>query len=137
MLRPDELQLGRGEPLEDTARVLSRYAAALVVRTFAQADVDALAAAASVPVINALTDDHHPCQALADLLTIRDRFGSLEGLNDRLSRRRQQRRALADGGRRLAGMHVMRRCRRPATSPTRRSPRSPRTRRASTAARCT
>ena len=80
MLRPDELQLGRGEPLEDTARVLSRYAAALVVRTFAQSDLDALAAAASVPVINALTDDHHPCQAVADLLTVRDRFGSLEGL---------------------------------------------------------
>jgi ornithine carbamoyltransferase len=80
MLRPDELQLGRGEPLEDTARVLSRYAAALVVRTFAQSDLDALAAAASVPVINALTDGHHPCQALADLLTLRDRFGSLEGL---------------------------------------------------------
>ena len=80
MLRPDELQLGRGEPLEDTARVLSAYAAALVVRTFAQADLDALATAASVPVINALTDEHHPCQALADLLTLRDRFGGLEGL---------------------------------------------------------
>jgi ornithine carbamoyltransferase len=80
MLRPDELQLGRGEPLEDTARVLSRYAAAIVVRTFAQHDLDALAAVASVPVVNALTDDHHPCQALADLLTIRDRFGALEGL---------------------------------------------------------
>lgn len=80
MLRPDELQLGRGEPLADTARVLSSYAAALAVRTFAQDDVDALAAAGSVPVINALTDDHHPCQALADLLTVRDRFGALEGL---------------------------------------------------------
>src|SRR5215207_932632 len=80
MLRPDELQLGRGEPLEDTARVLSRYAAALVVRTFAQADLDALARSASVPVINALTDDHHPCQALADLLTVRDHFGTLDGL---------------------------------------------------------
>jgi len=80
MLRPDELQLGRGEPLEDTARVLSRYAAAIVVRTFDQRDLEALAAVASVPVVNALTDDHHPCQALADLLTIRDRFGALEGL---------------------------------------------------------
>jgi ornithine carbamoyltransferase len=80
MLRPDELQLGRGEPLADTARVLSSYAAALVVRTYAQADVDALAAAATVPVINALTDQHHPCQALADLLTLRDRFGPLDGL---------------------------------------------------------
>jgi ornithine carbamoyltransferase len=80
MLRADELQLGRGEPLADTARVLSSYAAALVVRTFDQADVDALAAAASIPVVNALTDQHHPCQALADLLTLRDRFGPLDGL---------------------------------------------------------
>jgi ornithine carbamoyltransferase len=80
MLRPDELQLGRGEPLADTARVLSRYAAAIVVRTFDQRDLEGLAAAASVPVINALTDDHHPCQALADLLTIRDHFGTLDGL---------------------------------------------------------
>jgi ornithine carbamoyltransferase len=80
MLRPDELQLGRGEPIADTARVLSSYAAAIVIRTFAQAEVEAVAAAASVPVINALTDEHHPCQALADLLTLRERFGRLEGL---------------------------------------------------------
>ena len=80
MLRPDELQLGRGEPLEDTARVLSSYAAALAVRTFAQADVDALAEWAAIPVVNALTDDHHPCQALADMLTLRDHFGPLDGL---------------------------------------------------------
>jgi ornithine carbamoyltransferase len=80
MLRPDELQLGRGEPIADTARVLSSYCAAIVIRTFAQADVEETAAAASVPVINALTDDHHPCQALADLLTLRECFGRLEGL---------------------------------------------------------
>ena len=80
MLRPDELQLGRGEPIADTARVLSSYAAAIVIRTYAQRDVAAVAAASSVPVINALTDDHHPCQALADLLTIRERFGGLAGL---------------------------------------------------------
>jgi ornithine carbamoyltransferase len=80
MLRPDELQLGRGEPIADTARVLSSYCAAIVIRTFAQSDVQEMAAAASVPVINALTDDHHPCQALADLLTLRERFGRLEGL---------------------------------------------------------
>jgi ornithine carbamoyltransferase len=80
MLRPDELQLGRGEPIADTARVMSSYCAAIVIRTFAQSDVEEMAAAASVPVINALTDDHHPCQALADLLTLRERFGDLHGL---------------------------------------------------------
>jgi ornithine carbamoyltransferase len=80
MLRPDELQLGRGEPIEDTGRVLSSYVDAIAIRTFAQSDVEELAAAATVPVINALTDEHHPCQALADLLTIRERFGRLDGL---------------------------------------------------------
>ena len=80
VLRPDELQLGRGETIADTARTLSGYAAAIVVRTFAQETVDELAAAARKPVINALTDEHHPCQALADLLTLRERFGSLDGL---------------------------------------------------------
>jgi ornithine carbamoyltransferase len=80
MLRPDELQLGRGEPISDTGRVLSGYVDAITIRTYAQSDVDELAAAASVPVINALTDDHHPCQALADLLTIREHFGTLEGV---------------------------------------------------------
>ena len=78
MLRPDELQLGRGEPISDTARVLSSYCAAIVIRTFAQAEVEAVAAASTAPVINALTDEHHPCQALADLLTIREHFGRLE-----------------------------------------------------------
>lgn len=74
-----ELQLGRGETLEDTARVISRYAAALVVRTFRHGDVERLAQAASIPVVNGLTDAHHPCQSLADLLTLRERFGSLDG----------------------------------------------------------
>ena len=80
MLRPDELRLGRGEPIADTAQAISSYCEAIVVRTFAQRDVRVLAENSSVPVINALTDDHHPCQALADCLTLREHFGSLEGL---------------------------------------------------------
>jgi len=78
-LRPDELQLGRGEPIGDTARALSGFVAAIVIRTFAQSELDEFAQYADVPVINALSDLHHPCQALADLLTIAERFGSLPG----------------------------------------------------------
>lgn len=77
---PSELQLGRGETIEDTARVVSRYARAFVIRTFSDDDVHRFAAAATIPVINAMTDLHHPCQALADLLTLRRHFGSLKGL---------------------------------------------------------
>ena len=77
---PNELQLGRGETIEDTARVISAYAAALAVRTSSHDDLCRLAATATIPVINALTDLHHPCQSLADLLTIRDHFGTLSGL---------------------------------------------------------
>jgi ornithine carbamoyltransferase len=80
LLRPDELQLGRGETIADTARTLAGYADAIVIRTFAQATVDEIAAWSSKPVINALTDEHHPCQALADVLTLREWFGHLEGL---------------------------------------------------------
>lgn len=72
-----ELQLGRGETIEDTATVISRYAAAFVIRTFADDDVHRFAHAASIPVVNALTEGHHPCQALADLLTLQERFGEL------------------------------------------------------------
>src|ERR671936_37267 len=75
-----DLQLGRGETLRDTATVLSRYLDGLMIRTFAQADVEELAAHASIPVINGLTDSSHPCQALADAMTIRERFGRLEGV---------------------------------------------------------
>ncbi len=78
-LSPQELQIGRGESIADTARSLSGYCAAIVIRTFAQQTVDELAAWATVPVVNALSDEHHPCQALADLLTIREAFGELEG----------------------------------------------------------
>jgi ornithine carbamoyltransferase len=77
---PTELQLGRGETIEDTARVISRYARAFVIRTYADDDVARFAAAATIPVVNALTDGHHPCQALADLQTIRERLGRLEGV---------------------------------------------------------
>lgn len=73
-------QLGRGEPIADTADVLSRMCAAIVWRTVAQADLELLARHATVPVINALTDDFHPCQILADLLTVRERFGRTAGL---------------------------------------------------------
>ncbi len=75
----DDLQLGRGETIEDTARVVSRYARAFVIRTYADDDVRRFAAAATIPVVNALTDLHHPCQSLADLLTLHERFGSLRG----------------------------------------------------------
>jgi ornithine carbamoyltransferase len=74
-----EMQMRKSESIEDTARVLSRYVDAIVIRTFAQKDVEDLAASASVPVINALTDDDHPCQALTDVFTFRERFGDAGG----------------------------------------------------------
>lgn len=74
-VRGDELQLGRGETIADTARIISGYSKALIIRTFKQSDVDELAANATIPVINALTDLDHPTQALADWLTIRETFG--------------------------------------------------------------
>jgi ornithine carbamoyltransferase len=75
-IRGDELQLGRGETIADTAKIISGYCDALIIRTFAQSDVDELGANASIPVINALTDDDHPTQLLADWLTIRETFGT-------------------------------------------------------------
>ena len=74
-IRGDELQLGRGESIADTARIMSGYCSALIIRTFAQSDVNELGANASIPVINALTDDDHPTQLLADWITIREQFG--------------------------------------------------------------
>jgi ornithine carbamoyltransferase len=79
-LSAGDLQLGRGETIKDTATVLSRYLDAIMIRTYAQADVEELAEHASIPVINGLTDSSHPCQALADVMTIRERFHRLEGL---------------------------------------------------------
>ncbi len=79
-LNPNVTQLGRGEPLQDTARVLSRFCDALAVRTFEQKELEDYADWASIPVINALTDLEHPCQALADYFTIKESFGNLSGL---------------------------------------------------------
>mgnify|MGYP000670993622 FL=1 len=75
-IRGDDLQLGRGETISDTAKIISGYCDALLIRTFKQSDVDELGASASIPVINALTDDDHPTQLLADWVTIRENFGS-------------------------------------------------------------
>jgi ornithine carbamoyltransferase len=80
VLRGDEMQLSRGESVEDTARVLSRYVAAIVVRSGSHENVVKLGEHADVPVVNALTPEFHPCQALADLLTLKQRFGGLGGL---------------------------------------------------------
>tara|TARA_B100000700_G_C15017031_1_gene843792 strand:- start:1353 stop:2309 length:957 start_codon:yes stop_codon:yes gene_type:complete len=80
-LNPNVSQLGRGEPIKDTARVLSRYCDVLAIRTFSQQELQEYAQWSTIPVINALTDLEHPCQALADYLTIQERFGELKGIN--------------------------------------------------------
>ena len=79
-LSANDMQIGRGEPIEDTARVLSRYLDGIMIRTFEQKQVEDLAKYGSIPIINALTDFAHPCQVLADLMTIRERRGTLAGL---------------------------------------------------------
>ena len=80
-LNPQVTQLGRGEPIKDTARVLSRYCDVLAIRTFSQKELEEYAEWSTIPVINALTDLEHPCQALADYLTIQNKFGNLNGIN--------------------------------------------------------
>lgn len=79
-LSVNDLQIGRGEPVQDTARVLSRYLDGIMIRTFKQSEVEALAQNGTIPIINGLTDFAHPCQVLADLMTIREYKGSLDGL---------------------------------------------------------
>ncbi|MCK9906785.1 ornithine carbamoyltransferase, partial [Frankia sp. Cpl3] len=79
-LSDKELQIGRGEPISDTAKVLSRYVDAIMIRTHAHSYVEELAHHASIPIINGLTDQFHPCQALADMLTILEHKGQLQGV---------------------------------------------------------
>ena len=79
-LSSKDLQIGRGEPIQDTARVLSRYLDCVMIRTYTQKEVETMAKFSSVPVINGLTDFSHPCQVLADLMTMKERYGALEGL---------------------------------------------------------
>lgn len=79
-LSANDMQIGRGEPVQDTARVLSRFLDGIMIRTFEQAEVEALAENGSIPIINGLTDFCHPCQVMADLMTIREYKGTLEGL---------------------------------------------------------
>jgi len=79
-LSSKDLQIGRGEPIEDTARVLSRFIQGIMIRTYSQNEVETLAKYSSIPIINGLTDEEHPCQVLADLMTIREYKNSLEGL---------------------------------------------------------
>ncbi len=107
VLRGDEMQLSRGESVADTARILSRMLDAVVIRSGSHARVVELAAAADVPVVNALTPLHHPCQAIADLLTMQGAFRRSRRPPPRLRRRRQQRRPLAGGAGELAGVEVV------------------------------
>ena len=106
-LSANDLQMGRGEPIKDTGRVLSRYLDGIMIRTYAQKDVEELAAWSSIPVINGLTDSHHPCQVLADLFTVREKMGSLKGLKLAfLGDGFNMANSLMEGGART-GMHIV------------------------------
>ena len=107
VLRPGDTQLGRGESLRDTARVLGRHVAAVGVRTHADSELEGLAAEDQVPVFNMLTQNAHPCQVLADLLTLREAFGSLDGLKlTYVGDGNNMARSLYDMGR-IAGVEVV------------------------------
>ena len=119
-----DLQIGRGEPIKDTVRVLSRYLDGIMIRTFAQQDVEDLASYGSIPIINGLTDYCHPCQVLADLMTIREYKGSLKGAQAVLRRRRQQHGELAHRRRPQDGDGSLRRLPRRLPAPDPRHPRA-------------
>jgi ornithine carbamoyltransferase len=106
-LSANDLQMGRGEPIKDTGRVLSRYLDGIMIRTYAQKDVEELATWSKVPVINGLTDSHHPCQVLADLFTVREKLGGLKGLKLAfLGDGFNMANSLMEGGART-GMHIV------------------------------
>ena len=90
-LNPQDLQIGRGEEIRDTARVMSRYVSGMMIRAYKHSTIEEFARNSSVPVINGLSDIEHPCQILADIMTMREHFGSsIEGLRVCLDRRREQ-----------------------------------------------
>ncbi len=120
-LNANDIQLRVGETIKDTANVMSRYVDGIMIRTFAQQDVEDLATYGQIPVINGLTDTHHPCQGMADAMTVREHCGDLAGQQARLLRRRQQRRPLAGRGRRPRPACTSSSARPRTTSPTRRS----------------
>ena len=117
-LNANDIQLRVGETIKDTANVMSRYVDCIMIRTFAQQDVEDLARYGQIPVINGLTDAHHPCQGMADALTVREHCGTLRGRQARLHRRRQQRGALARRGRAPRRACTSSSARRPTTCPT-------------------
>ena len=89
-LNPQDLQIGRGEEIRDTARVMSRYVSGMMIRAYKHSTIEEFARNSSVPIINGLSDIEHPCQILADIMTMREHFGSIEGLQGQLDRRWEQ-----------------------------------------------